>query len=109
MKRLAILLFASLTIAGCATTGVPKDPAGFYASARVTHHAVCSEVERLHNAGLTIAKAIDACIAADDALDAAGVAIKVGKLAEGVDGTQRALILIAAAQAVLVAANGGVR
>lgn len=98
------LLAATILLTACATTH-PVDPAGALASARVTYTSVCGEVRRLRNAGRPLPAAIDACVKADDVLDA----VEAGSLASVTSGTQRALLLIGAAQAALIASNGSVR
>lgn len=108
MRKALIALACAASLAACVTTGTP-DAAGALASARVTYTSVCGEVLRLRNAGRPIPTAIDACVKADDVLDTTELAVKAGNLASVTSGTQRALLLIGAAQAVLVASNGGVR
>ena len=106
--RPLIALIGAAALTACATTQ-PVNPAAALAEARVTYTAVCGEVLRLRNAGRPLPQAIDACIKADDALDTTELAVKAGNLASVTSGTQRALLLIGAAQAVLIAANGSVK
>lgn len=99
MKRIALAL-AGLSLSACATTGTVS-PVATQAQARATYVAVCGEVLRLRDAGQPLSSAIKACVQADDALDLADQAYAVGQVAQATSGTQRALVLIAAAQAVL--------
>jgi hypothetical protein len=104
-----IALACAAALSACATTSGPSSPAGAQAAARVTYTSVCGEVLRLRDAGKRMPSAIDACIKADDALDATELALKMGDLSSVTAGTQRALLLIGAAQAVLIAANGNIK
>lgn len=99
-----IALACALALTACATTSpaIPKTPAGAQAAARVTYKSVCGEVLRLRNAGMPLPAAIDACLKADDVLDGTEAALKAGQLATVTTGTQRAILLIATAQAALV-------
>lgn len=106
MRLIAILCAAALS--ACATTA-PAEPERTLADARVTYKAVCGEVLRLREAGLTLPSAISSCIQADDVLDATELAVRAGQLASVTSGTQRALVLIAGAQAALLAAGTGVK
>lgn len=104
MRKALTVLACAATLSACATMtpAIPKTPAGAQAAARVTYTSVCGEVLRLRNAGLPLPSAIDACIKADDVLDGTEVALKAGQLASVTRGTQRAILLLATAQAALV-------
>lgn len=97
---------AALLLAGCATTPA-VNPVLAQAQARATYKSVCGEVLRLRDAGKPLPSAINACIQADDVLDTADLAYAAGQVAQATSGTQRALVIIAAAQAALVAATNG--
>lgn len=104
-----IALACAVALAGCATTSAPVNPVLAQAQARATYVSVCGEVLRLREAGKPLDGAIRSCVQADDVLDAADLAFAAGQVAQGTTGTQRALVLIAAAQAILVATNGSVK
>lgn len=100
-------LLAALSVAGCTSTPAAVNPVMAQAQARATYKSVCGEVLRLRDAGKPLPSAIKSCIQADDLLDAADQAYALGQVAQATSGTQRALVIIAAAQAAVVAATNG--
>lgn len=102
-----IALACAAALAGCATTSAPVNPVLTQAQARATYKSVCGEVLRLRDAGKPLPSAINACVQADDVLDTADLAYAAGQVAQATSGTQRALVIIAAAQTALLAATNG--
>lgn len=98
-----LIVMSCLALGACATSQVPA-PLVALAQARATYTSVCGEAVRLAKAGQDgLTSALQACVHADDILDAADVAYSVGKMAQATSGANQALVYITAAQVAIAA------
>ena len=96
--RLLAPLVAALALSACATTDISLDARKGLTAASAVYVTACGAVEQAHAAGTLKGRdfnaAKKACIQADDLLDAADLALAIGKTSDAAANVQAAFLLL---------------
>lgn len=98
MTMKALILATCFALVGCATTSIELDAKKGLTAASAIYVTACGSVEKLHATGsLTGRKFNDAkkvCVQADDLLDAADLALAIGRNQDAAQNVQAAFLLL---------------
>lgn len=96
--RLLAPLVAALVLSACTTTDVSLDARKGLTAASAVYVSACGAVEKAHDAGALTGKKFNdarkACIQADDLLDAADLALAIGKTSDAAANVQAAFLIL---------------